>query len=276
MGSNVLFSAYRKSGKTSTVLSLVNAMTSQADFIGLPCTTVSGSVMYVNFEMPEVHLRTYALEGCGIQLDRKKLNIAQLRGKTGKFAINNDDFALMFAEYLQELDCEVLVIDPLSAIISAQGMDEWNNPANRQVLERFSAIAEIAGVDNLIIVDHAGHEAKGRSRGASSKEDWADVLWVLDKKADGTRTLAVEGRGVEDTKIAFTRDPENKELVPKVQADIEDKNIVLSTIKAKPGIGTKELCEIANMSRQTINARTGALENTGSKHSRPAGAVTVL
>ncbi|MGH8399403.1 MAG: AAA family ATPase [Gammaproteobacteria bacterium] len=128
MNTNVLFSAYAKSGKTTTVLALVRALTSPADFLDLSCMTVSGRVIYVNFELTDQMLRKYATDA-GLKLDSDRLRVWQLQGKAGGFKINDPGFQDMFAERLKEADCEVMILDPLAPVISMLGYKEEDNSA---------------------------------------------------------------------------------------------------------------------------------------------------
>jgi Bifunctional DNA primase/polymerase, N-terminal/AAA domain/Winged helix-turn-helix DNA-binding len=263
MESNVLFSAYRKAGKTSTIMGLVRALTSPADFLDLHCARVTGRVVYVNFELSDQMLRKYATDAA-LKLDSDKMRVWQLRGNARQFPITNDDFALTFAEKLKEADCEVLIIDPLSPIMASMGWDSNDNDRARQVCESFSMVGQKADVSNIIIVDHTGHEIKTRSRGASGKEDWADVLWNLEKTGD-TRKLRIEGRGVDESSISFKRDLDSGELVTVIPKDVDngDRQLLISVLSKRPDSTSKDVQEDTGWSKSTTNRRLSEAVNAG-------------
>jgi len=258
-----LFSAYRKAGKTSTIMGLVKGLTSPADFLEQPCMTVAGRVVYVNFELSDQMLRKYA-QDAGLQLDSDKMRVWQLRGNARQFPITNDDFAVMFAEKLKEAECEVLIIDPLSPIMASQGWDSNDNDRARQVCESFSMVGQMADVSNIIIVDHTGHEIKTRSRGASGKEDWADVLWNLEKTGD-TRKLRIEGRGVDENSITFKRDSQTGELVTAIPKDIDngDRRELLSVLSRGQENTRQHVQDATGWPRATATRRIKEAMNAG-------------
>lgn len=254
---NVLFSAYRKAGKTSTMLNLSKALTTKERFFGeFRTDRVEGRVVYLNFELDEQMFRKY-MEDNRLDLDNPRLVILNLRGKVGQFRILDETFRNCFAELLREQECEVLIVDPLSTVMSRHGQDSDNNDAARMVLEMFTEVQALADIDHIIVVDHTGHENKGRVRGASGKEDWADVLWVQEKNgSDLTRKFKAEGRGVDESSfiISRTADGTIETQVPP-DADGGDWRMILAELSKGTGPSQTELAKLTGIAPETLRRR---------------------
>lgn len=197
---NVLISAYRKAGKTSLILNLVAALTTPNKFLGgLSCRPVPGPVVYVNLELHQSMLRQYCTD-MGLKLDNDMVLVQDYRGHATKFLLQEEDWRAEYAEKLWKQEASVLIIDPISPLLAMNGVDSNDNDMARVVLENLGEIAADAQLDHLIVIDHTGHAEKGRARGASGKEDWADMLWnvVADAEPNSPyRSLNVIGRGVQ-------------------------------------------------------------------------------
>lgn len=262
-GCNVLFSGYAKTGKSTLVLDLIRALTTKDDFLGsLPCTRTSGTVVYLNLELSDMMLRSYALQN-GLELSNSRLRVLSLRGQAGKLRVLDENFRAEFARQLAEQECEVLIVDPLAPIVAMMGISSDDNDKVREVLEGFSEIAELAGIDHVIIVDHTGHEAKGRARGASSKGDWPDAIWNLEANGD-SRTLTATGRGVE-AKLSIARNPETGRLEVVVPPDVDggDEKNVLSMLSAEDWTETPELKTLTGLDKSTFSRRMNDLLKQG-------------
>lgn len=197
---NVLISAYRKAGKTSLILNLVAALTTPDKFLGgLSCRPVPGPVVYVNLELHQSMLRQYCTD-MGLKIDNDMVLVQDYRGHATKFLLQEEDWRAEYAEKLWKQEASVLIIDPISPLLAMNGVDSNDNDMARVVLENLGEIAADAQLDHLIVIDHTGHAEKGRARGASGKEDWADMLWnvVADAEPNSPyRSLNVIGRGVQ-------------------------------------------------------------------------------
>lgn len=197
VGGHVLISAEKKLGKTTFALNLMHSFVSSDDFLGsIKCSKVTGSVVYVNMELTKVQLRQYA-EQAGVNLESKHAKALNLRGQASRIRIMDENWRKGFARQMKELDCEVLIIDPLQPILNMQGIDPYH-PDVRIVLEYFGEIASMAGIEHLVILDHTGLADTTRAAGSHQKEAWADVIWNIRKEGDG-RVLNALGRGVSKT-----------------------------------------------------------------------------
>ncbi len=192
----VLFSGYRKCGKTTLDFHLVNALSQGGNFLGRPCTRLTGPLVYVNLDMTENMVRQYATEQ-GCPLDSPDILIQNYQGIASRFQLGDPSWRYDYAQMLYDQRAAALTVDPIHPLLIGVYADSNNNDESRATLEYLGEVAHQAKLKHLIIIDHTGHADKGRTRGASGKEDWADMLWNL-QGAEGqpTRTLNVIGRGV--------------------------------------------------------------------------------
>lgn len=194
---NVLINAYRKAGKTSLIMDLIGALTTEQKFLGtLPCDQLGGPMVYLNIELEQSMLRHYA-EGAGLR-ENEDVYYLDFCGHLSKFQLADEAWRLDLADALYDIGAAGLVIDPIHPIISMAGGSSDDNDEGRMVCELLSEIRREADMDHLFVIDHTGHADKTRARGASAKEDWADILWnVQSAGQEGTgRLLKAKGRGL--------------------------------------------------------------------------------
>ena len=190
----LLISGAAKIGKTTFILELIDCLRSGRPFLGLDTKRCSDRIAYLNLEMPAPLLRHYA-EKMGIPLDSDRLRVADLNGQASKLQLLNEKSRTHLANQLRKAEVEVLIFDPLSALVAAiPDANSNDNDLMRRVLEAVKALAAEAGIDLVIIIDHTGYEATGRARGASSKQDTPDMLWSIEKLGEDARQLTAGGR----------------------------------------------------------------------------------
>ena len=253
--SNFLFSAQAKAGKTTEMLRIAEALTTRKRLHDeFHVERLEGNLVYVNFEMDERMLRNYAVK-LGIDLSNDKLMFLHARGQASRFQITDDAFCAAWAEDLRRNECEFLVIDPLAPIMAMNGYDSDNNDGARLILERLSMIGQEAGISHVGIVDHAGHMATGRARGASAKQDWPDVIWNLQKSDKGQRKMKAYGRGIEEIEFVIGDDGT-------VSADADNGGMgsLLDAIQENPGASIRVLAEKARMTKSTADRKLKELE----------------
>ncbi len=202
---------------------MLNALSEGEDFLGRECREVSVTVVYVNLELNQSMLRKYA-EDMGIDLEDKHLKVLDYQGRASQLKIDDSGFRNSFAAAVKDVEGKVLVLDPLSPILSMLGIDSNDTDRVREVLENLGEMAKQAGCD-LVIIDHTGHTAQGRPRNSSAKLDWPDVLWNLQlaskDETDPGRELHVgTGRGVMASTIYYRMD-EDGSLVPGDEEDFD-------------------------------------------------------
>jgi hypothetical protein len=236
-GGHMLLSAYAKCGKTTLTMHLLKALADGTDFLGRECNQVDGTAVYVNLELSQQMLRSYATEA-GLDLAHKKLRVLDWRGRAGHFRVGDAAWREALAAELKEIHCDVLVIDPLSPILAVAGIKSNDTDETRNFLESLGELAALAGCD-LFVVDHTGHADKSRARNSSAKLDWPDALWAL--QSDGgddspRRKIDVKGRGVSASLDYYLDDSGDL-----VTGEVSDKPAVVAFLKADIGQTVMEL-----------------------------------
>ncbi|WP_421843666.1 AAA family ATPase [Mycobacterium sp.] len=102
-----------------------------------------------------------------------QLLYVDLKGQGRLADMRSEAMRRKWALKLREHAIDVLVIDPVSPITSAAGLDENAVMGVRQLLDSFDALALSAGCTaGPIVVHHSGWIETGRARGASAFGDW--------------------------------------------------------------------------------------------------------
>lgn len=264
MHGNMMLSGYAKLGKTSLIMHLMRALITDHDFLGRPCEQVDGSIVYLNFEMPEQFLRKYAKDA-KLKLSHDQLYVSDYRGRAGDFweMLVTMGGADELSKTLTDVECSVLIVDPISVLISMSGNSSQNNDEVREVLETLGSMAAKARLDHLIIVDHTGHGAKDRARGASAKMDWPDVIWNLQKAGDDSgRRLDVIGRAAWG-EANYHMDADGQlepSSAPHTSIDKVRQQLALAGMT---GTTVNEIVEATGIPRSTVQKDMNKLEKQG-------------
>lgn len=199
VGGNVVFSAYRKTGKTTTVLNLIKALADDELFLDQFACDLTGRIAYVNYELHDEMLRKW-FRAVGIVNADRVASPLHFRGRRLAFWVPT--VRDQFAEWLSENEVQVLILDPGAR--AWRGLVESEND-NSQMASWTAAVDELkqaSGVSEVVIPVHTGRAAQAEgsehSRGATALEDWPDALWYLTKDASGTRYFRATGRDVEE------------------------------------------------------------------------------
>lgn len=269
----LLISGEAKIGKTTFVLELTDCLCSGRSFVGLNCRRVTNRVAYFNLEMPQSLLRHYAAE-MDLPLDSSRVQVADLNGRAGKLALAllREESRRRLAVQLRKAEIEVLIIDPLSALVASIPDGNSNdNDLMRRLLEAVKALAAEANIDLVVIVTHTGHDDKGRPRGASSQLDTPDMLWSIEKCGED-RKLTVKGRGVSG-EVTFRLD----EATHRLESAVTMQNAavkVLQALRATHGPMTpKEIEQATELSQRSVSDALRKLQDDGvaSQVSPPSG-----
>ena len=173
----MLLTAQKKSGKTTTTLNLIQALTTGEPFLGEHKPIRPMTVAYFDLELGSVMANSY-IEQIGVP--RERLFYIDLHGVGRMLDTRTDAIRNKWARRLRELEVDAIVVDPVSPILSAAGLDENATTGVRQLLDSFDALAKSAGCCcGPIVVHHAGWVAAGRARGASAFGDWPGAEWNL-------------------------------------------------------------------------------------------------
>lgn len=208
-GGKVLMSAPAKAGKTTMVGNLVRCLADGAAFLaqpggpapgefivaaaGFPVAGLDGRAVFVlDFEMTRDMAREWLRDQGIVRSDL--VHIELMRGRA--WDPRDEGQRAAWAAHLRALNVAVLVVDPIGPILAALGVAEKDSTEVGAVLWALDALAHEAGVSELFVVHHTGHEGE-RARGTSGFEGWPDAIWTMTRdKTTGARALSASGRDV--------------------------------------------------------------------------------
>jgi len=237
-GTNGLFTASYKTGKTSTALDLARCLVDGEPFLGAYDTTLEGNVGFFNCEMTKRDWRDYAAL---LQVGQtNRVRAWHLRGYA--LPLLSDAGSAAAVEWLRRNEVGFWVLDPWSSITKWAGVSENSNDEVGQLLLRLDQIKLEAGVSELFICAHTGRKEHERgaehARGATAVDDWPDSRWILTKAGD-ERYLYVEGRGVQMPELTLDRDERcrlriggGSRAATRRQARVDE---VVKIVNAQPG-----------------------------------------
>lgn len=206
---NILLNAQRKAGKSTLIINLIKSMREGTSFLSeFPVIHTAKSVHVFDLEMPLGTSKKW-LDQAGMTRD-ENVTYSFLTGQVSRLSVMNDRHRGLIAESLRGVD--VLIIDPLGPLIAAMGLEENSNTEIRSLLNALADLKYQAGVSELIVVHHTGHNAQSRARGASVLADWPDAVWNLRNPSPDKiwedRKFSAYGRDVyiEETNVHMDRD----------------------------------------------------------------------
>ncbi|SHY42120.1 AAA family ATPase [Mycobacteroides abscessus] len=178
---SVLVTAQKKAGKSTLVLNLILSLTTGEPFLGEYTPARPMRVAYFDMELGRAMASSY-IEQLGIPRDN--LFYVDLLGSARFLDTRNDALRARWVRKLIDLDIDIVIVDPVSPILSAANLDENSTTGVRQLLDSFNTMSESVGCYcGPVVVHHAGWEASGRARGSSAFGDWPGAEWNL-RKAD--------------------------------------------------------------------------------------------
>lgn len=244
---NLLISAMRKAGKTTTALNLSRSLITGHPFLGrfeIP-EKLSGTVGYMNHEVSGHQLARWASAIGGMD---KALRLYNLRGLASPLGTERGRYEL--AERLAADEVEALVVDPFSVAFTGQNANDAGEV--RQWLAELDRCARGAGVRSIILLAHAGWNGD-HARGSSSLEDWPDSIMTLTKTKEDRHFMKAIGRDVnvkegetfmnENTLHLTFVDDSNKAAAAAENKTAELTEPILAIISEHPGINIKGVKE---------------------------------
>lgn len=187
----LLWSAQRKTGKTTAVNNLARSLITGDPFLGrFDVHPIDGRVVVLNYEVTGATFARWAHD-VGVPTDR--MYVINLRGRRNLLA--DDEGREQLAALIRAQDGQVLLVDPFGRAYTGESQDKAEHVA--PWLIRLDEVAEQAGIAELILTAHAGWNGE-RVRGSSALEDWPDVIATMTRDPDtDTRFLKAEGRDVD-------------------------------------------------------------------------------
>lgn len=185
-----------KAGKSTFVHNLLGSLTSGTSFLGNYPVRRAVRVAYVDLELGERLAYDWLAPLPGVR--HENVEYYDRVGQGLKLDTRAHGLRRRWAQELADLGVDVLIIDPVSPVISALGLSEDSSEV-RGLLDSFDELANMAGMAGVIVCHHAGHSNPTRGRGSSAFQDWhtARMSLQLDgDRVDLPRTFSVSGRGV--------------------------------------------------------------------------------
>lgn len=106
-----------------------------------------------------------------------RVTLVPVKGRARTFDIRDDLVRTRRARTLREEDCEIFVLDCLTPLLNALGLDESNEGVGA-FISAFDAFLDEAKIAEALILHHMGHHGE-RSRGASRLRVYPDAEWKL-------------------------------------------------------------------------------------------------
>ncbi|WP_190822012.1 AAA family ATPase [Saccharopolyspora pogona] len=192
-----LLSAQMKAGKSTMMLEIIRALTSGDPFLGKFDVPKPLTVAFYDMELGRPMAHRWLKDVKGADLDR--LHYVSMLGRGNAVDMRSKQLREATARKLRGLGVDVLIIDPVSPVLSALGLSENDTESVRPFLDSFDTLAVEAGLSGVIITAHTGHENKSRARGSTAFGDWPTALWNMQKDGehqDAPRSFAAYGRDV--------------------------------------------------------------------------------
>lgn len=206
-----LLSAAMKSGKSTLMLEIIRALTSGTPFLGTFKVPKPLTIAFYDMELGRPMAQRWLRDVKGIDLDR--LHYVSLLGRGNAVDMRSKQIREATARKLSGLGVDVLIVDPVSPVLSALGLSENDSESIRPFLDSFDQLATEAGLSGVIITAHTGHMEKTRARGSTAFGDWPSALWNMQKDGedqDAIRSFAAFGRDVNVPRGALTFHPSTR------------------------------------------------------------------
>jgi hypothetical protein len=295
-GGKILFSAQYKAGKTTMVGNLVRCLADGDTFLGTSDAGIDpwlyknftvrplqpGQTIFIaDLEMSRRTLRTWLREQ-GIR-NKGRVRAESFRGRLDEFDLLDPARRTEWARALRSWAIKILVVDPIGPLLAHYGFAEGDNTDVGKVLAAVDALAADAGVEEVLLVHHMGHNGE-RSRGASVFRGWPDAEWRLlreepprgkEAPPDAARFFTAEGRdvAVHETKLDYDLATRHLSIAggSRTQHAISKwEKPVLEAVKTWPGATTTALEEKWGDVPQTGGRRAlKALVAAGKVHTYP-------
>jgi hypothetical protein len=194
---SALMAGKYKVGKSTFMLNLIKSLTTGTPFLGRFEVDKPMTVAYVDMELGDGLAWDWLRETEGI--DYSKLVYMDRMGKGRRMNMRSDTLRANTARMLRENGVDVLIIDPLSPIMSSLGMDENGAETVRPLLDSFDMLKVEAELKALVVSHHTGHQDQTRARGSTAFMDWPSSYFSVVRNGeeyDSPRLFQAMGRDV--------------------------------------------------------------------------------
>lgn len=196
-GGSVLLAGQYKAGKSTLMLNLIKALTTGTPFLGMFSVPEPLKVAYVDLELGRSLAWDWFDEIPG--MDFSKVVYIPRVGQGAQLHMQSESIRSKWARRLRQAEVDVLIIDPLSPVMSGIGIDENSAETVRPMLDAFDVLKVEAGLKSVIATHHTGHQNAGRARGSTAFLDWPAAFMSITKQGedeDSPRAFRAFGRDV--------------------------------------------------------------------------------
>lgn len=237
-----------KAGKTTLLTNVIRSLVDGQPFLGthptapVPHGPDRPAVVVFDFEMTRHQLQDWYRAQRITATDG--VVIVPLHGYASGFNFLNptvrDDLVTQYA------GAHTYVLDPVSPVLSALGMEENSNADVQRFLSEWDTFVRLLGGRESAVVVHAGHNVE-RARGASAFLGSGAAIWTLVRDGEETtapRYIKATGRDVDLPETAVTYDTVTRRLVAtggnrqQNRAEAEAQNAVPYVLAALEDRGT--------------------------------------
>lgn len=246
---SVLLSAQYKSGKSTLAMNIVHALTTGKPFLGSFHVPEPQRVAYIDLELGFRTARRWFMD---LQPDPAMATYTDLKGRGYELDLRSESRFNAMVEQLRHNRIDVVVVDPISAVCAAIGVDENANAEVRPLLDKFDAVVREAGCKGVVIVHHTGHNST-RFRGATAFGDWATSIWTLERNGDVSR-LGAKGRDVHLEQSDLIYDSATR-LLSRSAGVVNDTDAAFFRSKRGTSLTVSEVVEALATTRPTASRR---------------------
>jgi len=190
-GGRLLWSAQRKTGKTTATGNLFRALLTGEPFLDrFEVTKLDGRIVVLNYEVTGAQ---YAAWMADIGVPEDRLYVVNLRGRRNLLA--DEEGRAELVEIVRACGGQVLTVDPFGRAYTGKSQNDTAEVT--PWLVRLDEVAERAGCSEVVLTAHAGWDGE-RTRGSSALEDWPDSIVTMTRDPDtDQRFIKAEGRDVQ-------------------------------------------------------------------------------
>lgn len=195
-GSTLLTGKF-KAGKSTLMINLIQALTSGGRFLDQFQVPHAMNVGYVDMELGRDLAKRWIKDMTG--LNPAKLQYLDRKGRGYTLNMRSETLRSKWVRMLLEKEVDVLIIDPLSPIMSSLGVDENSAEVVRPLLDSFDSLAVEANLKAIVVSHHTGHQDPNRARGSTAFMDWASSFMSVIRQGeeyDSPRVFRASGRDV--------------------------------------------------------------------------------
>lgn len=223
-GGTTLLTGKYKAGKSTLMVNLIHSLTHGSTFLNRFGVPNALRVGYIDMELGQDLAKQWLREA---DVNEDRVEYMGRKGRGQALNMRSETLRSKWARMLLEKDIDVLILDPISPVMSALGVDENSAEVVRPLLDSMDALAYEANLKALVVSHHTGHQDAGRARGSTAFMDWASSFISVVRQGeeyDSPRVFRASGRdvAVETSELVFDRVHRRLKLAGAVSPDTDE------------------------------------------------------